>query len=258
VTAGVRYVGSEEWTVGYEEGWLVVSGGADQLFAVEDVSREVAAEVASLWEEPRAQVSPGAVRVVRQLLSVGALRRDVPAGPPKRIAVVFSPDRDDALLDALTAEARGRMWDIAPSADVTLLVRTGGRLIDVPAMVGIHLFIDVSYHHTVSLGPLVFPGDSACVGCLSGRIGRYWGDPHPPRKPAMRRETRLVAALAALELDKIAAGVYGLANATVALDLQRYDVKRHPLYRLPWCPLCGDGSHEEAVGRIDLPWATAA
>src|SRR5919198_1421400 len=144
-------------------------------------------------------------------------------GPPKRIAVVFSPDRDDALLDALTTEARGRMWDIAPSADVTLLVRTGGRLIDVPAMVGIHLFIDVSYHHTVSLGPLVFPGDSACVGCLSGRIGRYWGDPHPPRKPAMRRETRLVAALAALELDKIAAGVYGLANATVALDLQRYD-----------------------------------
>ena len=268
VTPALRYLGSPEWSAAHEHGFIILSGGADHLYAIEDVAPEVADELAALWESPAdpARLSTGAARLAPQLLNVGALRREVASGPPARVAVVFSSYADDSLLDALTAEARTqRRWALAgdSESELTLVVRTGGRLADTSdgidhPVAGTHLLLDVAFHHTISLGPLVFPGETACLACLAGRIGQYWADPAPPAKPAIQRETRLIAAVAALELDKIAVGDYGLVNATVALDLRRYDVRRHALYKLPWCPVCADDRRGETIGPIELPWTAAA
>lgn len=262
-----RYFGSPAWSAIHEEGFLVLSGGADELYAIEDVARETADELAALWERPAdlTQLSSGAARLVPQLLNVGALVRELAPRPPARVAVIFAGRANDALLDALETEADdARRWALAApaEAELTLLVRTGGHLaetsdgVDHP-VAGPHLLLDVAFHHTVSLGPLVFPGETACLACLAGRIGQYWGDPAPPLWPAVQREARFVGGLAALELDKIAAGDYALANATVALDLRRYEIKRYALYKLPWCPVCADDERGEATGPIRLPWATA-
>ena len=268
MTSALRYLGNPEWSASHEQGLLILSGGADHLYAVEDVPAQVADELAALWEGPAdpARLSPGAARLVPQLLNVGALLREVATRPPTRVAVVFSGYADDSLLDALAAEARTRRrWALASQSEseLTLVVRTGGRLADTSdgvdhPVAGTHLLLDVAFHHTISLGPLVFPGETACLACLAGRIGQYWADPAPPAKPAIQRETRLIAAVAALELDKIAVGDYRLVNATVALDLGRYDVRRHALYKLPWCPVCADQRRGETIGPIELPGRAAA
>ena len=266
--AAIRYFGNPEWSAAYEQGFLILSAGADHLYAIEDVPTDVADELAALWERHAdlARLSSGAARLAPQLLNVGALLRETACGPPAQVAVVFSGRTNDSLLAALAAEAKNqRRWSLATAseAELTLLIRTGGRLVETSdgldyPVAGPHLLLDVAYHHTVSLGPLVFPGETACLACLAGRIGQYWGDPPPPATPAIQGETRLIAALAALELDKIAAGDYALVNSTVALDLRRYDVKRHALYKLPWCPVCADRRRGEVVGPIELPWTAAA
>ena len=265
---GCHYAGSPEWSVAYEHGYLIASGGADEVYSVEDVSSQTAAELAELWEHPldRERLSPDAARVVQQLLSVGAVVRDLEPRPPARIALAFCGAQEATFVDALSAEAGGeRLWRLAEARDeeLTLVVRTGGRLVEMSdgtdhPVSGPHLLLDTAYHHTLSLGPLVFPGETACLACLAGRIGQYWGDPVPPARPAARRWARLAAALAALELDKIAAGDYGLVNATVAFDLGRHEVKRNALYKLPWCPVCGDRERGQTVGLVPLPWVEAA
>jgi bacteriocin biosynthesis cyclodehydratase domain-containing protein len=263
-----RYFGNREWSASYEQGFLILSGGADHLYAIEDVSPEIAAELAAIWERPAdpAGLSRRAAQLAPQLLNLGALLREIPSGPPDRVAVAFSGNANDTLLAALAAEAKSeRRWALADSAEaeLTLVVRTGGRLVEFSdgtnhPVAGPHLLLDVAYHHTVSLGPLVFPGETACLACLAGRIAQYWSDAEPPETPAIQRDARLIAALTAIELDKIAASDYGLVNATVTLDFRRYEVKRHALYKLPWCPVCADWDRGETVGPIDLPWTAAA
>lgn len=263
-----RYVGSREWSVTHEDGFLIASAGADELYAIEDVPEETAAELAALWERPAdtARLSAETARLVRQLVNVGAVLRELAAGPPARVAIAFAGHRDQSLVGMLADEARhGRRWGLAEAsqADITLLVRTGGRLVETSdgighPVAGTHLLLDIAFHHTVSLGPLVFPGETACLACLAGRVAQYWGDPKPPQEPAIQRQTRLIAGLAALELDRITVGDYGLANATVAFDLRRYEMRKHPLYKLPWCPLCGEDDRGERVGPVRLPWARAA
>jgi bacteriocin biosynthesis cyclodehydratase domain-containing protein len=261
-----HYRASEEWTLSYGAGHLLVSGGADELFALEDVREEVAGELQAAWAEgvlDPGRLSPDAERILPHLLQLGAAVREVRPRPPKSVALGFVGREDEAFAAALRDEAEGggRLWTLcgSPTAELTLLVRTNARLVDaypdghhVP---GCHLFLDAAFHHTISIGPVVFPGETACLGCLSGRIGRVWGDAQPPPRPAVQSNTRFLAAMAALELDKIAGGDLGLVNATVTLDLHRYEVKRNALYRLPWCPACGDRDRGEAVGAIALPWA---
>jgi bacteriocin biosynthesis cyclodehydratase domain-containing protein len=266
VRAVCHYRASEGWTLSYEAGHLLVSGGADELFALEDVREEIAGELRAAWAEGMldpARLSPSAERILPHLLHVGAAVREATPGPPKSIALAFVGREDEAFAAALgdEAEVGTRLWTLRGSstAELTLLVRTNARLVDAfpdgHPVPGCHLLLDTAFHHTVSIGPLVFPGETACLGCLSGRIARVWGDAEPPPRPAVQRNTRLLAAMAALELDKIADGDLGLVNATVTLDLRRYETKRNALYRLPWCPACGDRDRGEAVGAIALPWA---
>jgi bacteriocin biosynthesis cyclodehydratase domain-containing protein len=265
---GCRYLGSKEWSVTHEGGFLIASAGADELYAIEDVPDETAAELAALWARPAypADLSKGAALLVPQLLNIGALVRDVVPGPPRGVAVIFSGPRDEDLVHAFVAEAAEmRGWSLVEpcEAELTLVARTGGRLVEISDRVsdrlaGPHLLLDVAYNHCISLGPLVFLGETACLACLAGRIGQYWGDPVPPERPAIQRNARLIAGLAALELERAAAGDYSLVNTTVAFDLRRYEVVRHPLYKLPWCPVCGEHDRGQRVGLIPLPWARAA
>src|SRR3712207_4682649 len=130
-----RYRGNPEWRVGHEEGFLVLNGGADHLYAVEDVPAEVADELAALWDRAAGAdaLSDAAARLVPQLLSADVLRRELAPGPPARVAVAFAGRPSQPLLDALVAEAEdGRRWALSdpPRAELTLVVRTGGRLVE--------------------------------------------------------------------------------------------------------------------------------
>lgn len=228
---------------------LTVRAGADQVFVLDDLPAGVAAEVAAFWAGavapgPR---SAGATRALDQLVLLGALRPAVAAaGRTLAVGVTFAGTAPPALQASL-AEAVGAAGcarhAVGAGADLAVCVRTTATLADAATRAaGLtvpHLFVDAAYHHTVSLGPLVVPGETACLGCLAGRIGARWGDPPPPPAPEAAGHAVLVAGLVAVELAKVAAGACELANRTVALDLERWRVTDEALLRLPGCPGCG-------------------
>jgi bacteriocin biosynthesis cyclodehydratase domain-containing protein len=252
-----------------ESGLLILSAGADELYAIEDLAPETVAELEAAWQRDwveRTSYSPAAEEVLDQLVAAGIMRPELPDALPSKVAyrTVGDPllELDHALAAALHASAALEAAELERS-DVVVFVRTNGQLVrlyeETPGWrQRPHLLLDAAYHHTVSMGPLVFPGDTACLGCLAGRIGQYWGDPPPPASPAVLRQPTLVAALLAHELEKIAAGDYGLVNATVSWDLRGWEIKRNAVYKLPWCPFCGEPEAVEALGSIDLPWTRAA
>ena len=240
-----------------EDDVLVLSGGADALFAFPDLDRSDAELLLGAWTSGLVAVdalTPDARETVWRLRDVGALRgeeRDV-ASVRFEVRVVGSPV--DGLVDEL--EHQG----YAPTGadpELVVFVRTNAALKescgpDYASLEAPHLLLDLGFRHTMSLGPLVFPGETACLACLVGRIARYWGDARPPDQPAALRHVPLAAALLALEIERFASGDYRLVNETVSISLDRLETTRSGVYRLPWCPVCRDVV--QPVGSIPLPW----
>jgi hypothetical protein len=262
-------VPSDCWTLLDEGGLVVVSAGADELYAIDDATSEAAAELTEAWQArsiDREKLSPAARELLDRLVTAGIARPELSEWPPRKVALLQvgdpAPELDGALLDALGASDALEAAELDES-DFAVFVRTNGALIG--PYDGVpdwrerpHLLLDTAYHHTISLGPLVFADDTACLGCLGGRIGHLWGDAPPPARPAVQRHATLVASLLAVELEKIAAGDLGLVNATISWDLRRWDIKRNAVFKLPWCPLCGQEEPAELLGSIDLSWTRAA
>ena len=262
---GICYVPDSEWRLIFDHGLLVLSAGADRLYAMEDVAEETANELIERWDQEQldaAELSPPALELLSRLVDVGLLRRSSVDELPQRIGVRWAGEPDHDLGNRLRDFLAGSDF-LEPSVDaidVVLVVRTTARLVELyrsPEAIPVpHLLLDVAYHHTISIGPLVFTGETACLACLAGRVNHLWGDPEPPARPSALRAAPLAAALAVLELEKVAGGDYGLANATVAYDLESRRLVAGAVYRLPWCPVCGDGG--ESAGMVDLPWTNAA
>jgi bacteriocin biosynthesis cyclodehydratase domain-containing protein len=243
---------SPEWTATYSEGALILSGGADQLFAMEGVDPATATEITGLWSGGPQPTSWRGLEIAGQLVDLGIVQRALVATAPFRVAVIGSSELSAAIWTVLAKR-------LSPSAtrheaDLTVFVRTGGRLVDLYADGRLpstpHLLIDAAYHHTFSIGPLVVPGDTACLACLAGRVGHRWGDPPSPERPAVQRNLALLAEIAALEVERIARGDLGLAGQTVAYDFERRRIVSGNVYSLPWCPVCSDTG--EADGRLQL------
>jgi hypothetical protein len=237
---------------------LVLSAGADLRYGVVDVPEAVAREVLTAWRSgrvDRAVLSPRGREVVDQLATAGALRVEPGGhGAGARVATVFVGE---------AVEGFGGGSPDGPGAPgVVVLVRTTGSLAELASRAGLetgpHLVVDVAYHHTVVLGPMVVPGQTACAGCLVGRMAARWGDDHPPPAPAASRAP-VAAAIVAHEAAKAADGTTALVNRTVAVDLGNWRTVDEALLRLPWCRWCGTGpgDGEGDGGRTDLSWAVA-
>jgi bacteriocin biosynthesis cyclodehydratase domain-containing protein len=252
-----------------EEELLLVSAGADRLYALEDVDETTAFELMAAWHcgsiDPES-LSSSAGAAFDELLAAGIIERRLPAGSPRRIGWrwVGTPrrDLDSELARQVQAHPSLRASSFADS-ELGIFLRTDGLLQDIcddtySTLTIPHLLVDAAYHHTVSIGPLVFPGESACLACLVGRVVHSWGDVPPPPEPRVLASASLIAALATLEFGRIADGEYLLANATVVFDFEGPEVRRNSVYKLPWCPVCAPRAAMDDIGSIRLPWAAAA
>jgi hypothetical protein len=229
---------------------VTARAGADHVFVLDDLPGPAAGEVADYWEGTahRGDLSVAAREALDQLVLLGALLpAPVTAGTTMRVVVAFAGDTPPALQRALVAAVNGAdrlEVGAAGQADLVIWVRTTATLAETAtAAAGSpapHLLVDAAYHHTVSLGPLVVPGETACLHCLAGRVTGRWGDPAPPPEPEVARLAPLVAGLVSVELRRAAAGACELANRTVALDLERWRIVDETVLRLPWCAGCGD------------------
>lgn len=252
----VRVLRSSEWTLTVEGGVLVAHAGADHRFAFDDCPQECTAELMAPVIEMDLLTAP-AVEAARGLLTLGALR-PVLAGPDAclEVAVICAGFEPAGWFDLLQGAAGPQVTLVSDpqQARLVLVARFGGTLrqtADRAPVAAPHLLFDAAYHHTLTLGPLVVPGQTACLSCLFGRLEQRWGDAEPPERPRASRWTGLGAAWVAAELDSIAAGTSRLVNRSVSFDVEAHRMREEALLRLPWCLSCAD---VPGSGALELPW----
>ena len=230
------------WTLTAAGDALILSGGADQVFTVPDLAASTMSEVISIWRSPEsldaAPPSAAASRVIEELLAAGILRPPaIPGG--LEVDLLWSGPSDAGITAALAADPE---VILDGGAGAAVVIRTGGSL-TAAAAVGSslavpHLLVDCTYAHTVSLGPAVFPGQSACLDCFAARITHAWGDPEPPARPAVLANPVFIAGLVLAEARRLHDGSTSLVNRSVAYDLGAHRIVAGVVHRVPGCARC--------------------
>ncbi len=260
------YTKNRAWSMTYEQGLLVLTAGSDKLFAVEDVTETVADELLGQWRHGRfepGKLSSGGQDIFEQLLTAEIIINALEERPHYKVALQFVGDPNVKLRTQLGDLLDERIELVEAAADLVIYVRTNGRLRDLvaapyPEVETPHLLIDAALEHSLSIGPLVFRGDTACLGCFVGRVTTYWGDAEPPVEPAILGSVSIIAGLIALETRKILMQRdRSLINTTVAYDFEEHKVHKNKVYKYPQCPVCSISTIDVA-GAIDLPWLKQA
>lgn len=242
----VRYRVAPSWRVSQDGRELRVYGGGDAEYLVEldDDTPSVFAQADVTFR--RRDVSPNDLPVFEQLLTAGVL--EVIGQERARIKVCVVGDR---LPFAIGETGRVELTDDMEKADIVVVVRyvstheaMARQYYDstIP-----YVYVDMAYHHTVSIGPLVYPGETACIGCLYGRIASRWGDAVPPASPEVGQNEQLIQALLATELERIAAGDTSLVGKVVAWDIAGRSATVDTLLKSSACPQCGQVSSNKAI-----------
>lgn len=256
----LRVVGDQGWRLFEQDGLLLASAGTDEVWLVDDVPGTVASELSECWGDfppLPSSLSPRALLALTQLRSLGAVGPEITPkhNPSVGLVVVGTPVVG-------LGGALGALRSIVEphDADVVVLVRTSARWDDLVAAAAdlmernvVHLLVDLAANHTVSLGPLVVPGHTACVGCLASRVAWRWGDPPVPAEPgaADASAASVVAGFVHRQLDLLAGGRFELADRTVSIDLATLVSTSSPCLRTARCQLCADVYTD---GRLKLPW----
>jgi len=242
---------------------LVLSAGADELYLLDEVSPADAPHlVAAFGDQAKLALlanEPGWTAVLARLERIGALWR---GGSPSPVVKVAASGPLAEPLSAMLAALAPAVILVTSvdSPTLTLLVRTNGTLVDTALTAptdGAHLLVDLAYHHTLSIGPLVWPGETACLQCLAGRIRQAWGDPVPPPAPEATLALPLAAAYCAEVCRHFASdgGYAELVEQVLIVDLRTLESRRERVHRLPWCPRCFPAGIPAGTGSFALPWA---
>lgn len=257
-----KLVADPAWRAQARDEGLVVFAGADLIYLVPDVPRADAEVLAGAFDgrdiDP-ATLPPSARDVVPQLRSLGALRPAALPGPGQsRTLSIGTQILGDASPDLVAALAK--TFPPLGQPDVLVVVRTTARLAELVGLsVGlvrsgqIHVLLDLAFHHTIALGPLVVPGASACLECLARRAGNRWGDPKPPPAPKAAAEPDLPIALAAHALRELGDGSLALLQRCVSYDLRTLSSTAEDVLPSADCESCS----RPHPGRITLPWEAA-
>lgn len=253
---------SPAWRVESLGEHLLAQAGADEVYVIDEAPVSEHARLIRLCESGEAAgwvQDPGIGAAVRQLRRLGVLvpaQAAQPFEPRARLVWVGSP------CEALAAGLTGQGWQLmAPdgNAPLTLLVRTNASWSELLGHYdswhgrGPHMLVDLAHHHTLSVGPLVVPGQTACLACLGHRILQRWGDLQPPPQPEMLSRA---AGVAALLSDVVRLGPE-LVEQVASLDLRLLRLSRHHVHIQPGCPVCQASRQDpdmELAPPFDLPW----
>ncbi|MGK3961162.1 TOMM precursor leader peptide-binding protein [Sorangium sp. So ce118] len=95
------------------------------------------------------------------------------------------------------------------------------------------------------VGPLVFPGETACRICAEAGALNPAPAARPGGAPAPHADVmgQLLGQLAAMEALKAITAYTAprLAGRLLVQDLCTFETSHHTLVRLPWCTVCGEG-----------------
>ncbi|RAS61685.1 bacteriocin biosynthesis cyclodehydratase domain-containing protein [Lentzea atacamensis] len=249
-------VADPRWHAQMRDEGLVVYAGADLAYLIPDLPRAVAVALAGLFEPvlrgvartvDESRLGEPVRRHVAQLRTLGALRpARLPADErkPMGVGTRFVGEAPAGLVERLPQN---------DDPDLLLVVRTTGTLVDLVEVARTtevpHLLLDLAYHHTAAIGPLVVPGAGACLACLAVRAGRRWGDPPPPPHPGATSSDFPVS-LALQAVQNIRNGSLALLDAVVTVNLDEFTTTRESVLPAADCEICP----ALPVGRVSLPW----
>ncbi|MEI6249385.1 MAG: hypothetical protein WCP00_02165 [bacterium] len=252
-----KYKLSSYWKIEQDDKSLVISGGADARYEIELESNEVSF-FSSLRNDKTFyidELDDYDRRVFEELVTAEIVVPELQKGKVMKIAILGDGSKlkvnfDDSLLKAEADKAY----------DLALVVRTNSTYaellnkIDYQNITKPHLFLDLAFHHTISIGPLVFPGETACIACLQGRISSRWGDESPPIIPQIsNRYLGVASELVSTEINRIANNDVSLTNKTISWNFLDRSIKKDQLLKVPLCPICTKNSFD-LNGLIVLPW----
>jgi hypothetical protein len=252
-----------------ESGRLVMLAGADELYLVDELDGALAARFHDAFQrdalDELARSEPSVATLLERLSVAGAVHRGLAAAPDLVrygwLAIGESSTAFMARVDALASAHAGLVRAELEQASLVLVVRADAswratldrtQALEVP-----HVLVDLAYRSTVGLGPLVWPGSTACLGCFAGRITSAWGDPEPPPAPGATDHVELVAALVLEQLRTFqrTGSCDALVERALTLDVVSFQTRRDLVHRLPWCPRCFPAHEPHGSGSFALPWA---
>lgn len=239
------------WNITQNGKSLLISGGADAKFEVELDTTEPSFFSDLKPEKPftRRSLSARDQTVLEELLTAEIVVPQLQ--PKKQLRVSVIGDKSEL---AIETKKQTQTTDLLVIARVNSTYAKLLEKINYADITTPHLFIDIAYHHTLSVGPLVFPGETACVACLQGRIGKRWGDEEPPQSPMVAQNyAGLVSELVKAELEKIKTGDTSLTNKTVSWNFQDRLIRQDQLLKVPLCPIC-TRNVDSRSGALVLPW----
>lgn len=257
------------WTLFIQSDMLFLSGGADEIYAVDEAATPACAQlIFSAWQQGNLDTlrhQPECQPALRQLRRIGAIVSKQALAAAQTLALVWLGEPNPGLLAALqqlTAHATvPKLIADSAAADTLLLIRTTANwetTISTYQAFGLrqpHLWVDLAYHHTAVIGPYVVPQETACVHCLANRVAHRWGDAPLPELPQVQEQTALLAAL-----------IYSIFNQSpkpqwvnwmersLSFDLNTLQTQSARIYRLPWCPVCHPGVEAPLAAPLSLPW----
>jgi hypothetical protein len=257
---------SKQWRLEQKGTELYVFGGQDAIFTI-DIEGENRSFFGTLKHNERFTVEDltlNDVAILEQLVSAEVITPllDVAKKKGTRIKVKVmgkKPAVVRIMLDKSTFEqVTGDKYDFL------VLIRTNESLKsflkghNYLELTKPHLFLDLAYNHTISLGPLVFPSVTSCIACLEGRISTRWEDEKPPINPRSSGElTGLANEWLAVELKKLIEDEdYTLVNKTVVLDMQNRTINSNKLLTVPLCSYCKK-SKLLSTGQLEYTFAKA-
>lgn len=237
---------SPGWSVRRTDEGIVLSGGDDALFAVEPAAFLQRLAEGEVLE--RGTIHRDETALFEKLVSAQIAVPVIPAGPTGTVALI-----GDELPWELPMPDGLKRVERPQEADLVVVVRRHSRLWTIAERAAeleqLHLYADLSFHHTVSIGPLVVPHETPCVCCLAGRLTERWGENEPPADPAVARSyPELSAALVTTEIARAAAGDGSLAGWTAWWNLADRTARRERLLTTAACPYCRPW---QASGRIE-------
>lgn len=231
---------------------LFISAGADRVYLIDELN---ATQVGPFYRGYQQNAwhslmkEPACHAVIEKLITLGALYYSRPVHETLRVAVQWAGKPSQTFIEWLDLLCKRRtdievVGSTALDVDLVLVIRTNDTLQNASAKtsheVRPHLLIDLAYHSTLVVGPFVVPGHTACLGCIAGRLTHLWGDMQPPEQPTMNTHIELTVAVIMehIEIFHTRGTINALVGNTWALDITTWESRFHPVFRLPWCPIC--------------------
>lgn len=249
----LKFKKSPKWNLLEEDGKLILTKGADEIYLFDELDNKKSSVLYEAYKnnsfDELDTKDEDIKSAVLKLEKAGVIYKSINRETSSiSFSIRFIGDRNLAI-ESLLKQFSDANKDInylseEDNVDLLIIIRNSKKLSEI--MKGYdkikvpHLLVDIAYDHTISLGPLVFPNETACLGCFVGRITKNWGDAEPPTSPPMSNSIELISALI-LEQVKIfqkTGSIPELIENAVSFNLKELTTKADNIYRLPWCPHC--------------------